>query len=114
MLGKNKLMLFVAILVTMLVLAACGGDDNSASNGGNDSGNGGDVVASGEGEEVYKQSCAACHGQNLEGANAVALNNLTLSKEEIVEITLNGKGAMPPGLAGGKEEEVADYILSRQ
>ncbi|MCD8511378.1 MAG: cytochrome c [Bacillus sp. (in: Bacteria)] len=114
MLAKNKLMLFVAVLVTMLLLAACGGGDDSASNGESGSSNGGDVTASSEGEEVYMQSCAACHGQNLEGANAVALTGLTLSKEEIVEITLNGQGAMPGGLADGKEEEVAEYILSQQ
>lgn len=58
------------------------------------------------------QACGTCHGQDLKGALGPSLFNAgqTLSEDEIVNVLKNGKGAMPKGLASGKEAEVAKYL----
>ncbi len=57
-------------------------------------------------------TCIQCHGGELTGARGPDLTNLSLSKEEIVDILKNGKGTMPPRTAEGYEEEVAEYLLN--
>lgn len=64
------------------------------------------------GEKVANTSCIGCHGGDLTGAMGPDLTNLSLSKDEIVNILVNGKGGMPAGTAKGDEEAVADYLLS--
>lgn len=62
----------------------------------------------------YMQSCLSCHGTDLTGGFGPNLTELTLSKEEIVDVIKNGKGQMPPKLAPGQEEKIAEYLLSIQ
>ena len=65
-----------------LVLAACGGDDGESSGASTQS----------EGEKLTMQSCASCHGGNLEGrGNTPDLNKVgaRLTEEEILDILLN-------------------------
>ena len=64
------------------------------------------------GEKVANASCIGCHGTDLSGGMGPDLTNLALSKDEIVDVLVNGKGAMPKGTAKGEEEAVADYLLS--
>lgn len=65
-------------------------------------------------ELLQKNTCLTCHGDNLQGgAAAPALQNLSLTQEEIANIAKNGKGAMPKGVFKGTDEElkkVAEYI----
>lgn len=58
------------------------------------------------------QTCGACHGQDLKGALGPSLYKMgqSLSEDEIVNVLKNGKGAMPKGLATGKEAEIAKYL----
>ncbi|MGD8190626.1 YqzM family protein [Brevibacillus ginsengisoli] len=51
-------------------------------------------------EQIVKQTCTACHGQNLEGAMGPNLTKIgsKYKPEEIENILKNGKGGMPPGL----------------
>lgn len=58
-------------------------------------------------EAVYKNTCAGCHGQTLEGAVGPNLQKVggTLSKEQILEVLKNGRGSMPAGLAKGEDAE---------
>ncbi|MCT6922568.1 MULTISPECIES: cytochrome c [Bacillales] len=58
------------------------------------------------------QGCIGCHGGDLTGGMGPNLHGIALSKEEIIDVLVNGKGAMPAGAAKGNEEAVADYILS--
>ncbi|MCF6093634.1 cytochrome c [Microaerobacter geothermalis] len=60
----------------------------------------------------YLQTCTSCHGSDLSGGIGPNLKTTTLSKEEIVEVLKNGRGAMPGGLAAGNEEKAAEFILS--
>lgn len=62
-------------------------------------------------EDTYAQTCAACHGGNLEGAVGPALKGTALSQEELVDIITNGKGtSMPGGLIAGQEAAMAEWI----
>lgn len=58
-------------------------------------------------EALYNQSCAACHGQNLEGTVGPNLQTVgsRLSKDEILDILQNGRGTMPGGLVKGEDAE---------
>lgn len=63
--------------------------------------------------EVAQGKCIGCHGGDLSGGVGPALVGTSLSKEEITEILINGKGAgMPAGLLPGQEEQMAEYILT--
>lgn len=132
--SKMWKVLFIALV--MIALAACGGNgtdegtpDETApgtteetpdagsetpeqpEEGTNETG---ETSLATQGEEAYQKSCISCHGANLEGGAGPALNNLTLSKEEIVDVIKNGRGSMPGNLAPGQEEAIADYLLSQQ
>ncbi|MEK5186346.1 cytochrome c551 [Solibacillus sp. FSL R5-0691] len=100
-----KKSLLTLVFGSAIFLAACGGDD-SASNGGE--------TAEIDGKSVVQQSCATCHGGQLQGGNAPALNQLgaKYSEEEILDIILNGKDRMPPGIVKGEKAEAAAEYLS--
>lgn len=66
-------------------------------------------------EDIYKNSCAACHGGNMDDGSAPSLNDVgsRLSEEEIKDIIINGTdGGMPPGLATAEESAVLAEWLS--
>src|SRR5690606_21908441 len=75
-------------------------------------------VVSADPEAIVQQSCIACHGNDLQGGmggQAPGLVGISLSKEEIVDVLVNGQGTMmPAGLVPGNEEAVAEYLLSLQ
>lgn len=93
----------------MFLLAACGGKEESAS-----SGDGGEVTTNGE--TLYAQSCASCHGEDLRSGYAPDLNEIgaKYSAEEIREIIENGKGQMPAGILKGEEAQAVAEWLAEQ
>lgn len=108
--------------VAVAGLAACGDaedtdttestqSESTESSEGTDSAATTDVSA---GEKVANASCVGCHGGDLTGSMGPDLTNITLSKDEIIDVLVSGKGSMPPGTADGEEEAVAEYILSLQ
>ncbi|WP_028593554.1 menaquinol-cytochrome c reductase cytochrome b/c subunit [Paenibacillus assamensis] len=83
------------------------------------------VAADDPAMETYKKAtCIACHGGELEGGGAPALLGVgdRLSKEEILTVIKDGRGAMPPMLdtsksAGVTEEELdklADWLAKQK
>lgn len=99
----------VALLFgSALVLAACGGDNGESAGSSTQS----------EGEKITMQSCATCHGGNLQGmGNNPDLNKVgsRLTEEEILDIILNGTGkGMPDGLIKGEDAEKAAAWLAEQ
>lgn len=64
-------------------------------------------------EAIYKQSCVACHGNQLEGKMGPNLQKVgtKLTDEQLYKLVLNGKGAMPAFKSSLKEEEVANLAL---
>lgn len=60
-----------------------------------------------EPEEIYKKSCANCHGGDLTDGSAPALNDVgnRLSEDEIKDVIMKGRPdkGMPGGLVGAEE-----------
>lgn len=68
-------------------------------------------------EDIFKNSCASCHGDDLEGKNAPPLTEVgsKYSEEEIEDIIINGKGSMPPGMANNQEAaELAEWLAEME
>lgn len=87
----------------------------TACSSGND--NGGDKKNTASAEEVYKQNCASCHGNNLEGGTGPALKQIGKehNKAEILKQIKNGGGGMPAGLVSGDEaESVAQWLAKKK
>lgn len=84
---RKKGIAWIAAAVIFL-LAACG------LQGGQQ---GGKSTANASPETLYKNNCASCHGQNLEGNAGPSLEKIgqRAGKEDIERIIQNGKGQMP-------------------
>ncbi|MGD6853650.1 cytochrome c550 [Bacillus infantis] len=64
-------------------------------------------------EDIYKQSCIGCHGDQYQGGVGPALTGVgdRYSQDEIADIVVNGKGSMPPGLVPQeKAGEMAEWL----
>lgn len=131
-----KKWLMAVLLGTLLVLGACGGgnddaqepadtedeateettDDAAETDDATDDAaeEGGSVDASAA-EELYKQSCASCHGADLSGQGSFpSLKGTGLSAEEIETIILEGRGSMPAQLLTGDDAKtVAEWLATQ-
>ncbi|RFA36387.1 cytochrome C [Virgibacillus dokdonensis] len=68
-------------------------------------------------EAIYEANCANCHGGDLSGGMGPDLTQVgsKLSKDEIQNIIINGKGQMPPGLATESEAKVlAEWLAEKK
>lgn len=67
-----------------------------------------------EGEEIYAQTCAACHGDDLSGSVGPSLLEVgdKFSEEEIKDIAENGRESMPAGIADAEEAQIIAEWLS--
>lgn len=68
-------------------------------------------------EELFQAKCASCHGGNLEGGVGPNLTQVgsRYSAEEIQEIIVNGKGAMPAGLYTGEQAQIlAEWLAEKK
>lgn len=61
-----KKWLMAVMFGAVLVLGACGGGDDGASEEPAEE-ESGETVDAGAAEDIYKESCASCHGGDLEG-----------------------------------------------
>ncbi len=66
---RTKWLMFLAVFV--LVVAACGYSDTSSNTTAAPSDGGGDVGGAAHGQELFKSTCTACHGQNAEGIDGL-------------------------------------------
>lgn len=69
------------------------------------------------GEKLFKQSCASCHGNNLEGNSGPSLKAIggQKSKDEILDIIKNGKGMMPSGLVSETDAKIlANWLAEKK
>ncbi|WP_027409303.1 cytochrome c551 [Anoxybacteroides tepidamans] len=108
-----KMKLAGLLLGTSLVLAACGGGNEANDNNKN---NGGGATSSAA-EQIFQQSCASCHGQNLEGKVGPNLQKVgsKYSKDEIKQIIEKGRGGMPAGVIKGADvDKVAEWLASKK
>ncbi|AIM16217.1 cytochrome c [Neobacillus sedimentimangrovi] len=110
---KKKLLTFLLGTTLTMGLAACGGgDDNGNGNGGGD-----ETASASEGAKIYDQKCSSCHGGDLTGGMGPDLTKVgsKYSKDEILSIIENGKGAMPPNVVTGDDaEQVAEWLSAKK
>ncbi|WP_110112509.1 cytochrome c551 [Bacillus sp. CGMCC 1.16541] len=113
-----KKRLVALFMGTSLALAACGGGDDTAKEPAeNEAAPAGETADGGEAEKLFQQSCASCHGNNLEGGvgpNLTKVGN-KYSEDEIENIIINGQGSMPKGLLKGEEAtKVAEWLATQK
>mgnify|MGYP002399584844 CR=1 FL=1 len=133
---KKRWLLLLSVFALALLLAACGGNDNDTdTNTGTDDNNkteqtdkgtagtdeqadeGASASYDADAAKASYQSCAGCHGGNLEGGAGPALSDVgsRLSKDEILDIIKNGRPGMPAGLLQGDEaENVAAWLADQK
>lgn len=106
-----KKWLMAVVFGAVLVLGACGGGDDGASED-----TGGETADAGQAEEIYKNSCASCHGGDLEGGAGPDLTSVgaDLSQDEIETVIEEGQGGMPGGLVSGDDLTTLAEWLSEQ
>lgn len=110
-----KKWLMAVMFGAVLVLGACGGGDDGASEEPAEE-TGGETADAGEAEDIYKNSCASCHGGDLEGGAGPDLTSVgsDLSQEEIETVIEEGQGSMPAGLVSGDDLTTLAGWLSEQ
>src|SRR5699024_10860193 len=126
----KKTLLLITGLILAMILVACGGNDNNNNNtenndgtdnnteetNNNDTDNNNDTTASAE--EVYKNNCASCHGDDLEGegdAPGLEAVGSDMSEDEIREQIEDGGDGMPGGLIEGEEaDQVAQWLSDKK
>lgn len=105
--------LLLALFGAALVLGACGGDEEPVQEETPaDEEAAGDTFDATAAEASY-QSCAGCHGGNMEGASGGP--GLTgLDKESILAAIKEGPGKMPKNMVTGEEaENLAAWIAAQ-
>ncbi|AOL35767.1 c-type cytochrome [Geobacillus thermoleovorans] len=110
-----KWKLAAMFLGVSLALAACGGGGDNAGEKNDGSNGGGDTAAAAE--QIFKQNCASCHGQDLSGGVGPNLQKVgsKYSKDQIKDIIANGRGAMPAGIIKGEDaDKVAEWLAAKK
>ncbi len=126
---RTKWLMLLAVLA--LVLGACGYSDTSSDTTAAPSGGGEAAGGAAHGQDLYKTTCAACHGQNAEGIDGLGspLANSdfvkALSDADLVAFINAGRPAsdpdnttgveMPPkggnaSLSDGDVQDIVDYL----
>ncbi len=106
------IMVFGIVLVFFLSFKGLGDMKEAAKDKGE--GNEKTEVAAANPEDIYKQTCVGCHGDQYQGGMGPALKGVgsRLSKEEIIDRVTKGKGSMPPGLVPQeKAGAMADWLM---
>lgn len=123
---KNPLTPFAAIMVggiiLVFVIAVYGATQGGGQGGEKAKDNNKDQKqekkqeAKADPEDIFKENCASCHGENLEGGNGPELDKIgkKLSKDDIHDQIKNGGGGMPAGIIKGDEADAVAKWLSKK
>lgn len=110
----KRVSLFAAMALLAFSLSACGGGQQAQPPANQPSAETPSTTApsgsydAATAEALFKNTCAGCHGQSLEGAVGPNLQKIgsQLTKDQILEILKNGKGGMPPGLVKDADADI--------
>lgn len=109
---NKKLLALVAGTTLILSLGACGTKEDNTSNSGQTASSGA------EPDKMYQQSCASCHGNDLQGQVGPGLQKVgsKYDKEKIEDIILNGRGGgMPAGIVKGEDAtKLAEWLSQKK
>jgi mono/diheme cytochrome c family protein len=106
------------ILFLVFILALVGSAIFPPKHGEEAKGGAGAPTANIDAAALFKQNCASCHGQNLEGMVGPNLTKVgsKYDEKQIAEIIKNGKGGMPPGMLKKQPEiqAVAKWLSEKK
>ncbi|BFT74671.1 c-type cytochrome [Paenibacillus sp. P36] len=108
---KVKCLAILFSTISMLLVSACSKQETLASNSSALS------TSINDGELLYKKSCIACHGNNLEGGVGPKLQKIgsKLSVDQIKNQIINGGGGMPAGILKGDDaQKVAVWLAEHK
>lgn len=107
---KVKYLAIMFSTISMLLVSACSKQDTPASNSSASS------ASISDGELLYKKSCIACHGNNLEGGVGPKLQKIgsKLRFDQIKNQIINGGGGMPAGILKGDDAQKVAVWLAEQ
>lgn len=118
---RARTLLPAALVVLALALAGCSDSDDSGDDGGDAEGRA-DAIAAlvesgeypGDGEDLYRQSCASCHGGDGQGGIGPQLAGLMEEKypdpADHVAVVVNGRAAMPAFGSTLGDDEIAAIV----
>lgn len=133
-----KKWLFATLLGSALVLGACGGgnDDGNNNNGNNnqeenngevdnnnneannnENGNNNETTDTAAAEELFKNNCASCHGDDLTSGFAPDLDKIgsKYDADDIESIIEDGKGSMQPvDVPDEDRAEIAQWLADKE
>lgn len=112
-----KKWLTAVLFGTVLVLGACGGGGSDDAEPADDGAANDGAVDTAAAEDVYKSSCASCHGGDLTGGAGPDLTKVgaNLSADQIEDVIANGQGSMPGGLISGDDATaVAEWLAEHK
>jgi cytochrome c551 len=93
--------LLAAFAFMLLVLTGCSSDKTSTAM---------------DGETIYKESCAACHGDQLKGAVGPPVVDMKskYSEADVLKIISEGTNKMPGNLLDEEKSEIVTKWLMEQ
>lgn len=109
----------VLLVAAALVLGGCGDDDGGDGGGGDSSDRAATIAAlvesgdfEGDGENLYRRSCASCHGGSGQGGIGPQLVGVAdrYEPQAHVAIVLTGRGAMTGFGASLDDDEIAAIV----
>lgn len=102
----------VIFVVFLGFLSGCGGSNEIVREQSTDEQT--PTASSGEAEAKYLQSCANCHGGELvkKGTPDLIVIGDKYSKDEILDIIIDGKGSMSGGFLTGDDAEIVAAWLA--
>ena len=113
-----KKWLYGIICVAFLgFITACGGGTKKRKKTQHQLRNRTRTADAGDGDALFQQSCASCHGGDLVSGGAPELDKIRSKyyKDEIEDIILNGKGGMPAGMPKGEDADaVASWLAEKK
>ncbi|MBP0723574.1 cytochrome c [Bacillus sp. RG28] len=122
---RNPLIPFALIaaigIVLIIILGFKGVDQKKEIAAAKDGGKKTTETASAKPEDIYKNTCIGCHGDQMQGGVGPNLQKIggQLSQDEIKNILQNGKtgkiGTMPKGLLPAEQVDVmAKWLASKK
>ncbi|MDR6122332.1 cytochrome c [Neobacillus drentensis] len=109
------IMVFGLVLVFVMSFKGLGDMKEVASEKGEGNGSEKTEVAASKPEDIYKQTCVACHGDQYQGVVGPTLKGVggKYSKDQLIEIVTKGKGNMPAGLVPQEQAAaMADWLAN--
>jgi cytochrome c551 len=120
--NKGKKAVMIGSLLALSLMVGCSSQSatdagkRSTSSSSPSSASSGQVAETNV-QDIFQQTCAGCHGQNLEGAVGPSLQKIgsKMNENQILEVITKGRGQMPRGLVPEEEaKKLAAWLAAKK